>query len=61
VLRCYEYEGGIQRIGKKQEGCMGAVCRFEELRAWQKARVLTRRVYDVTRRGEFGKDYGLAR
>jgi len=40
---------------------MGAVSRFEELRAWQKARVLTKRVYDVTRRGEFVKDYGLTR
>jgi len=40
---------------------MGAVSRFEELKAWQKARVLTKRVYEVTRRGEFAKDYGLAR
>ena len=40
---------------------MGAVSRFEELKAWQKARVLTKRVYEVTSRGEFAKDYGLAR
>jgi four helix bundle protein len=40
---------------------MGAVSCFEELKAWQKARALTKRVYDVTRRGEFAKDYGLAR
>jgi four helix bundle protein len=37
------------------------VSRFEELRSWQKARVLTKWVYGVTRRGEFAKDYGLAR
>jgi four helix bundle protein len=32
---------------------------FEELVAWQKARLLTKAVYDVTRRGEFAKDFGL--
>jgi four helix bundle protein len=33
--------------------------RFEELIAWQKARVLTREVYRVTRVGEFERDFGL--
>jgi len=33
---------------------------FEDLIAWQKARRLTKAVYDVTRRGEFAKDYGLS-
>ena len=32
---------------------------FEDLIAWQKARVLTARVYQVTGRGEFGRDFGL--
>ncbi len=32
---------------------------FEDLIAWQKARVLTREVYRVTRHGAFAKDYGL--
>ena len=27
--------------------------------AWQKARELTRAIYEVTRRGAFAKDYGL--
>jgi four helix bundle protein len=33
---------------------------FEELIAWQKARQLTKAIYDATRRGEFAKDYGLS-
>ena len=40
---------------------MGAVCRFEDLIAWQKARELTRKIYLVTRRGEFARDWGLSR
>ncbi len=40
---------------------MGTVNRFEDLIAWQRARELTRRTYEVTRRGEFASDYGLAR
>ena len=32
---------------------------FEELVAWQKARLLAKAVYNVTRRGEFAKDFGL--
>src|SRR3990172_11262445 len=34
--------------------------RFEDLIAWQKARDLTRAVYETSRRGAFGKDFGLA-
>ena len=33
--------------------------RFEDLVAWQKARALTKSVYQVTKRGEFAKDFGL--
>jgi four helix bundle protein len=33
--------------------------RFEDLIAWQKARALTKEVYDVTRRGELRRDFGL--
>ncbi len=38
---------------------MAKVERFEDLIAWQKARALTRVIYEVTRQGEFAKDYGL--
>ncbi len=33
--------------------------RFEDLIAWQKARSLTRNVYDATRKGAFARDFGL--
>ena len=33
---------------------------FEDLIAWQKARELTRAVYQVTKQGAFARDYGLA-
>jgi four helix bundle protein len=33
--------------------------RFEELVAWQKARVLTSEIYKVTADGDFGRDFGL--
>lgn len=35
------------------------VQRFEDLIAWQKARVLAREVYRVSRMGQFAKDYAL--
>jgi four helix bundle protein len=34
--------------------------RFEELIAWQKARSLTSAIYEVTRKGDFAHDFGLA-
>jgi len=33
---------------------------FEDFIAWQKARELTRAVYEATRQGAFAKDYGLS-
>lgn len=36
-----------------------AVQRFQDLVAWQKARVLAVDVYRVSRDGEFGRDFGL--
>ena len=35
------------------------VSRFEELIAWQKARVLTARIYQATGQGKFERDFGL--
>jgi len=34
--------------------------RFEDLIAWQKARELTKGIYQVTREGPFAKDFGLS-
>jgi four helix bundle protein len=39
---------------------MSTVRRFEDLIAWQKARVLTREIYKLTQRGAFAKDFGLS-
>lgn len=39
---------------------MGKVERFEDLIAWQKARELTRSIYEATRQGAFVRDYGLS-
>ena len=34
--------------------------RFEDLIAWQKAKNLTKAIYNVTKQGNFAKDFGLA-
>ena len=33
--------------------------RFEDIEAWQLARQLTRKVYDLTKKPEFARDFGL--
>ena len=38
---------------------MASIERFEDIEAWQKARELTKLVYEITRSGEFARDYGL--
>jgi len=38
---------------------MNKIERFEDILAWQKARVLTKEIYASTRIGLFAKDYGL--
>jgi four helix bundle protein len=38
---------------------MARIERFEDLVAWQKARVLVRDVYRVSKGGTFAKDFGL--
>jgi four helix bundle protein len=40
---------------------LSKIDRFEDLIAWQKARELTRAIYQVTRQGAFARDFGLAR
>ena len=39
---------------------MSKIERFEDLIAWQKARVLTRMIYQITQQGAFAKDFGLS-
>ncbi|MBR4188780.1 MAG: four helix bundle protein [Kiritimatiellae bacterium] len=38
---------------------MGVFKTFEEINAWQRARVLVKEVYAMTGCGEFSRDYGL--
>ena len=38
---------------------MATFRRFEDIQAWQKARVITQNVYRITANGSFAKDYGL--
>jgi four helix bundle protein len=38
---------------------MANIQRFEDLKAWKLARVLTNRIYDFTVVGEFSRDFGL--
>jgi hypothetical protein len=39
---------------------MPTIVRFEDIETWQTARELTRLVYDLTREGEFARDFGLS-
>jgi four helix bundle protein len=38
---------------------MARIERFEDIAAWQKARELTRMVYQLTQSGEFSRDFGF--
>ena len=38
---------------------MGKIERFEDIQAWQRARGLTRKIYEVTRREAFARDFSL--
>jgi four helix bundle protein len=38
---------------------MTMINRFEDLIAWQKARILTKKIYTVTKYDEFKKDFGM--
>jgi four helix bundle protein len=38
----------------------GTITRFEDFVAWQKARVLSRRIYEICGQGELKQDWGLA-
>ena len=38
---------------------MSTITRFEEIQAWQTARALTRRLYEISNQGAFARDYGL--
>ena len=35
------------------------ITRFEDIKSWQEARVLTRRIYELTMKEPFARDFGL--
>jgi four helix bundle protein len=39
---------------------MGTIKAFEDIEAWQTARILTRLIYSLTNRRQFSRDFGLA-
>jgi len=45
----------LRELGEK----MSKIERFEDIQAWQKARVLVKDVYSVSNSGQFAKDFGL--
>jgi four helix bundle protein len=38
---------------------MSKIEKFEDIQAWQKARVLTKEIYDISKIREFASDFGL--
>ena len=38
---------------------MASIEKFEDIHAWQKARELTREIYQISNQGAFAKDFGL--
>lgn len=38
---------------------MSRIERFEDIEAWKKARELTKRIYEITDRGNLARDFGL--
>jgi four helix bundle protein len=38
---------------------MTKITRFEDLNCWKEARKLVKKIYQITEKGKFGKDYGL--
>jgi four helix bundle protein len=38
---------------------MATIARFEDIKAWQASRVLNKKIYAMTRKGEFSKDLSL--
>ena len=45
---------------RKERGTPIRFSRFEEMPVWKDARILTKDVYELTRKGTFAKDFGLS-
>ncbi|MFO7985037.1 MAG: four helix bundle protein [Desulfatiglandaceae bacterium] len=58
MLEGSEVQGSKVPRFQGSEAGMGIEC-FEDIEAWQLARELTRKVYTLTRKGQFARDFGL--
>ena len=38
---------------------MALIEKFEDIKGWQEARQLTKNIYQLSKTGEFGRDFGL--
>lgn len=38
---------------------MSSISNFEDIDSWQKSRLLTKKIYEITETGKFSEDYGL--
>ena len=38
---------------------MATIARFEDIKAWQASRELNKKIYSVSKKGDFGKDFSL--
>jgi four helix bundle protein len=45
--------------GSNEDGCMAKIERFEDIEAWKRSRLLTKKVYECTKQRGFDKDFGL--
>jgi four helix bundle protein len=44
---------------RKKENIMPMIQRFEDIQAWQEARILVKMIYQLTNKENFSKDYGM--
>ena len=59
-FRVSGFESGTKKTSNfHKEESMATFKKFEEIEAWKKARELTKRIYDLSRSGEFSRDFGL--
>ena len=64
-VRCARCAGGVRTISPPSHFSRSSrihpmsVIRFEELECWQKAKTLAVTLYQISKDGEFGRDFGL--
>jgi len=51
----------MERLRYRYKGNRMGIERFEDIEAWQLARDLTRKVYELTKKPKFAQDFGLKR